>query len=962
MPSSSSISISYVLRYPSREPTHLSRPSHCSSVSRLTIARESVNDIFLYSCGQDATVRKWKINDGKTASHEQVLSGHTDWVTDLILLNDDKLALTSSTDTFLKLWNLSNGDCVQTIERHSDFIECLAYSGHTQTVASAGLDNQVFLWDVEDIGRPKANLTRDSRVDVGSVYCIAMNPKGSILVSGSTDKAVRVWDPRTGKLAFSAMRGAHRENIRAIAINEDGTMCVSAGTDNRLNLWDIGQQRCVATYFPSSHSGQSPHSGHQSRDTQWAGSIWTLAVDSGFRDVYTAGGRGKGRGEVWVTNLAAGESRSLGQFSSEPILGICLDETQNSLWVGASQSSSTSCFDLSDTDSCKSATNPSVSCMSETSHPISYKSETTHSVSFKSETTHSISCKSETNHSMSRSNGIDSSCTKDQSQPIMNGISHKPSKRLPRSPLIRIEGVSPIFRVAVLSDGFHILSLDRSGSVVLWDVIKGIVVRDYGTKEQFDDVFKSLQLIKSVPSWFSVSLRLGTICIKLEERTCFNGVTRDPRLDPDGSVCLGQLALRSIFSGFLQYSIANHERWEREYAEWKDRKLSSVSEHTTHTHSTSSPTRPARLPDMSWVDTTSSSAPKGITIILGQSRFREIRTPILLFQRFHHNFQNFSRDALLERFEDAKVIRGRHNRLDPEGRLPTASQRNLRDLIPDSGPLVVERTNATVGAVRGLRREPSHGRSRSQGGSKLPVGPSRPAMTRTVSTPNTKLVFGVKRGEASGEDESPSPSATEQNSLDEVANGEIISTNSEPPTGNNIVGRLVKPEVFRSQSTISQPSSAADRPPVTGARSSRASFGSQHESYKKLIPEWARDAILDDRRPPCTLPKIRFDVLPREPDILPEIKSSARLLSADPSLQVTQILDYVFKALTEQFKYEWDSPNGEPVESELVLAIFCDDEELSPEMDLQTVRDFIKPSGMSLALQYKLKRAPNDIS
>lgn len=30
-----------------------------------------------------------------------------------------------------------------------------------------------------------------------SIYSLAMNPSGSIIVSGSTEKALRLWDPRT---------------------------------------------------------------------------------------------------------------------------------------------------------------------------------------------------------------------------------------------------------------------------------------------------------------------------------------------------------------------------------------------------------------------------------------------------------------------------------------------------------------------------------------------------------------------------------------------------------------------------------------------------------------------------------------------------------------------------------------------------------------------------------------------
>lgn len=46
-----------------------------------------------------------------------------------------------------------------------------------------------------------------------SIYSLAMNPPGSIIVSGSTEKALRLWDPRTCAKLFK-LKGLHfNENI-----------------------------------------------------------------------------------------------------------------------------------------------------------------------------------------------------------------------------------------------------------------------------------------------------------------------------------------------------------------------------------------------------------------------------------------------------------------------------------------------------------------------------------------------------------------------------------------------------------------------------------------------------------------------------------------------------------------------------------------------------------------------------
>lgn len=53
-----------------------------------------------------------------------------------------------------------------------------------------------------------------------SIYALAVNTTGSILASGSPEKVVRLWDPKSGK-RISKLTG-HTDNIRALLISEDG--------------------------------------------------------------------------------------------------------------------------------------------------------------------------------------------------------------------------------------------------------------------------------------------------------------------------------------------------------------------------------------------------------------------------------------------------------------------------------------------------------------------------------------------------------------------------------------------------------------------------------------------------------------------------------------------------------------------------------------------------------------------
>uniref|UniRef100_A0A914PKP1 Uncharacterized protein n=1 Tax=Panagrolaimus davidi TaxID=227884 RepID=A0A914PKP1_9BILA len=96
-----------------------------------------------------------------------------------------------------------------------------------------------------------------------------MNPTATVLVSGSPENALRIWDPRNC-VRVCKLRG-HSDNIRAITVNKDGTQCLSASSDGTIRLWSIGQQRCIASI--NCHSD----------------SVWTLQADSNFTHVYSGG-------------------------------------------------------------------------------------------------------------------------------------------------------------------------------------------------------------------------------------------------------------------------------------------------------------------------------------------------------------------------------------------------------------------------------------------------------------------------------------------------------------------------------------------------------------------------------------------------------------------------------------------------------------------------------------------------
>lgn len=97
------------------------------------------------------------------------------------------------------------------------------FSRESNWIVSGSFDRSIKLWDLAlSSPTPQPLLTLnppDATAPKTSIYAVAADPYGHAIASGSPERVIRMWDPRSGKRTGKLV--GHTDNIRAMLISDD---------------------------------------------------------------------------------------------------------------------------------------------------------------------------------------------------------------------------------------------------------------------------------------------------------------------------------------------------------------------------------------------------------------------------------------------------------------------------------------------------------------------------------------------------------------------------------------------------------------------------------------------------------------------------------------------------------------------------------------------------------------------
>ncbi|MBI5197348.1 MAG: WD40 repeat domain-containing protein, partial [Nitrospirae bacterium] len=188
--------------------------------------------------------RRVGVWDAATGERRWVREGHQDDVLAMAFSPDGKNLATGSrgTDRTLRVWDRLSGEEVRSLKidtAYADQTRTLTWSPDGKTLAYAGLDGGIRLWEMET-GRPIAMLREEGHLPVSLVY----SPKGRFLTSGGSEGGILLWDSDAGKVVGRTRIGS---DVRAMTYNKDGKLLTVLGADGVLRRVDTtsGEVRMV---------------------------------------------------------------------------------------------------------------------------------------------------------------------------------------------------------------------------------------------------------------------------------------------------------------------------------------------------------------------------------------------------------------------------------------------------------------------------------------------------------------------------------------------------------------------------------------------------------------------------------------------------------------------------------------------------------------------------------------------
>lgn len=193
-------------------------------------SRFSTTGEYVASGSSDRSILLWNTFDD-CANYAQ-LNGSKAAVLSLQWSNDSRTLYSACADGEVSTWDVHTGTRSRRHTGHDDIVNTIdAYKRGTEILVSGSDDATIGLWD------PRQKGAIDHLESEYSVTAVSFNDSGNQIFSGGLDNEIQIWDIRK-KAIITTLRG-HNDTITSLRLSPDGQNLLSYSMDNKLKIWNV---------------------------------------------------------------------------------------------------------------------------------------------------------------------------------------------------------------------------------------------------------------------------------------------------------------------------------------------------------------------------------------------------------------------------------------------------------------------------------------------------------------------------------------------------------------------------------------------------------------------------------------------------------------------------------------------------------------------------------------------------
>ncbi|KAM7187012.1 Pre-mRNA-splicing factor cwf17 [Rhypophila sp. PSN 637] len=161
-----------------------------------------------------------------------MLTGHRGAILDLQWSRDSDILFSASADTHLASWDLTSGERIRRYIGHEEIVNSMDISKRGEPLLISGSDDgTIGIWD------PRTKHAADYIETEFPITAVAISEAGNEIYSGGIDNDIKVWDVRKKAVVYSMI--GHRDTITTLRVSPDSQQLLSYSFDATARTWDI---------------------------------------------------------------------------------------------------------------------------------------------------------------------------------------------------------------------------------------------------------------------------------------------------------------------------------------------------------------------------------------------------------------------------------------------------------------------------------------------------------------------------------------------------------------------------------------------------------------------------------------------------------------------------------------------------------------------------------------------------